>query len=87
MLQRFKHFLEPKQVVISGTFELKEENGDNIVFTCNYATITPNVDKVEFYIDNVKVENSEVSICLICYFNLWFSLSFLIFKSFLYLTY
>ena len=53
-------FLELKQVDISGTFELKEEEGTDVVFTCSYNTVIPNVNRVEFYIDGVKIHNSKV---------------------------
>ena len=59
--------LEPNQVVISGNFKLKEENGNDVVFTCSYDAVTPNINKVEFYLNDVKVENSGVSLCLNCF--------------------
>ena len=59
--------LEPKQVIISGTFELKE--GNDVTFTCSYDTVNPNVNKVEFYLNGVKIDNSGVSLCLKCFFS------------------
>ena len=52
--------LELKQVAISGIFELKEEEGVDVVFTCSYNTVNPSVNTVEFYIDGVKIDNNEV---------------------------
>ena len=53
-------FLELKQVAISGIFELKEEDGVDVVFTCSYNTVCPSVNRVEFYVDGVKIDNNEV---------------------------
>ena len=41
---------------------MKEENGDDIVFTCSYDTVTPSVNKVELYIDNKMVNSTDVSV-------------------------
>ena len=47
------------QVAIYGNFDFKEYT--NVTFTCSYGMTNPNVNKVEFYFDNVKIDNGMVS--------------------------